>query len=98
MALHKFESLSNDKRESARQALIAYMSWRNPETIQAYDHHLAQMHFAPTHAALARLIEGGETHVCYIASFTWGHIIGSADHYRSRAEWLEQLLKEDKSK
>ena len=59
-ALRKFRSLPNDQQESARQALIAYIGWKNPETIKAYDHHIRKMDFGPTHAALARLIEDGD--------------------------------------
>lgn len=60
MALHKFESLPDDKREAARQSLIAYMGWRNPETIKAYDHHIRKMDFASAHAALNRLVDTGD--------------------------------------
>ncbi len=61
MALHKFESLPSQQRDAARQSLIAYMSWRNPQTIQAYDHHVRRMDFAATHAALVQLVESGQT-------------------------------------
>jgi hypothetical protein len=98
MALHKFESLSSDKRESARQSLIAYISWRNPETIQAYDHHLSQMHFAPTHAALARLIEGGETTRATSPPSPGDTSSDMPIISEARAEWLEKLLKEEESK
>lgn len=60
MALHKFETFSDEKRDAARQALIAYMGWRSPETIKAYDHHLRALDFAPTHAALVHLVESGD--------------------------------------
>ena len=59
MALRFIAALPDEtKRAAYRQSLIAYMGWRNPETIQAYDHHLRQLDYAPIHAALARL---GET-------------------------------------
>jgi len=59
MALRFIESLPDDtKRAAYRQSLVAYIRWRNPETIKAYDHHLRQLDYAPIHAALARL---GET-------------------------------------
>jgi hypothetical protein len=44
-----------ETREAYRQSLVAYIGWRNPETIQAYDHHLRQLDYAPIHAALAHL-------------------------------------------
>jgi hypothetical protein len=59
MALHKFASLDSEPRQVARQSLVAYMGWRNPETIQAYDHHIRRQDFATTHAALVRLVESG---------------------------------------
>ena len=57
MALHAIDDSAIDgtKREAYRQVLIAYMGWRSPETIQAYDHHLRQLDFAPVHAVLIRL-------------------------------------------
>jgi site-specific recombinase XerD len=56
MALHFIDSLPDEtKRAAYRQSLIAYMGWRNPRTIQAYDHHLHQLNYAPIHAALAHL-------------------------------------------
>jgi len=61
MALHKIQSLSEEKRDAARQALIAYMGWKNPETIKAYDHHIQKMDFASTHAALVHLVETGDS-------------------------------------
>lgn len=58
MALRLIESQPDDiKRAAYRQSLIAYMHWQNPETLQAYDHHLHTLDFAPAHAALARLGE-----------------------------------------
>jgi integrase len=60
MALSFIETLPDQtKRAEYRQALVAYIGWRNPVTIQVYDHHLHQLNFAPIHAALARLGEGG---------------------------------------
>ena len=46
---------TENERQALRQSLIEYMSWRSPQTIEAYDHHLRKVDFAPTHAALARL-------------------------------------------
>ena len=46
---------TENERQALRQSLIEYMSWRSPQTIEAYDHHLRKTDFAPTHAALARL-------------------------------------------
>jgi hypothetical protein len=63
MALRKFEALPTDKREAARQSLIAYLGWRNPETLKAYDHHLRKMGFAATHAALSQLVDAGDPSV-----------------------------------
>jgi integrase len=63
MALRKFESLPEDKRDAARQSLIAYLGWRNPDTLKAYDHHLRKMDFATTHAALSRLVDAGDPSV-----------------------------------
>ena len=60
MALRFIEALPDEsKRAAYRKSLIAYMGWRNSETIQAYDHHLRQLDYAPIHAALARLGETG---------------------------------------
>ncbi len=57
MALHVIdkEASGENERQALRQSLIEYMSWRSPQTIEAYDHHLRRIDFAPTHAALARL-------------------------------------------
>ena len=62
MALRFIAALPDEtKRAAYRQSLIAYLGWRNPETIQAYDHHLRQLDYAPIHAALAQLgARGGE--------------------------------------
>jgi hypothetical protein len=58
MALHLIESQSDEaKRNAYRQSLIAYMGWQNPETIQAYDHHIRKLDFATIHTAIARLGE-----------------------------------------
>jgi integrase len=58
MGLHRIQAVpAQDQRDAARQALIAYMHWKNPETIQAYDHHLHQSEFSPIHAALIQLVE-----------------------------------------
>ncbi len=59
MALRYFQVVPEaDQREVQRQGLISYMSWKNPETLQAYDHHLRRTEFAATHAALMQLVEG----------------------------------------
>jgi integrase len=56
MALRFIATLPDDHKQAAyRQSLIAYIGWRNPETIKAYDHHLHHLDFAPVHAALVRL-------------------------------------------
>ena len=57
MALHAIGDSARDEtqREAYRQALIAYMGWRSPETIRAYDHHFRQLSFAPVHAILTHL-------------------------------------------
>jgi integrase len=94
MSLHRFESLPGDKRESARQALIAYMGWRNPETIKAYDHHIRKLDFASTHAALTRLIESGDRDLAApqssdTATWTKGTIS------KEMGEWLDQLLEDE---
>ncbi len=95
MSLHKFESLANEKREAARQALIAYIGWRNPETLQAYDHHLCRMNFAPTHAALARLVEMGDADTSQPASSCIETREERASLSTARVEWLDQLLEEE---
>lgn len=59
MALRFIETLPEEtKRTAYRQSLIAYMGWRNHETILGYDHYLRQLDFGPVHAVLTRL---GET-------------------------------------
>ncbi|MBI5033302.1 MAG: site-specific integrase [Chloroflexi bacterium] len=98
LSLHKFESLASEKREAARQALIAYMGWRNPDTLQAYDHHLCRMNFAPTHATLARLIDCGESTLTSTPSPPGDKPISMPIISETRVEWLEQLLKEEESK
>ncbi len=98
MALCKFESLAAEKREAARQALIAYMGWRNSETLQAYDHHIHQLNFVSTHAALARLVEAGDTGAGSSLSPTSNQSPGMPIISEARAEWLDQLLKEDESR
>lgn len=61
MALRFIEALPEATQRAAyRQSLITYMGWRNPQTIQAYDHHLRQLDYAPIHAALARLGDPGD--------------------------------------
>lgn len=53
MALRYFQTVPDaDQREAHRQGLIGYMSWKSPETLRAYDHHVRRMEFAATHAAL----------------------------------------------
>lgn len=98
LSLHKFESLAVEKREAARQALIAYIGWRNPDTLQAYDHHISQLNFAPTHAALARLIGCGESTLAALPSPPGQKSFGMPIISEARAEWLDQLLKEEESK
>ncbi|MCL5952170.1 MAG: site-specific integrase [Chloroflexi bacterium] len=95
MALCKFESLVGDKREAARQALIAYMGWRCPETLQAYDHHLHQLNFAPVHAALARLVEAGDSDPIARLSPRGNLPAEKPFISEARAEWLNQLLEEE---
>lgn len=59
MALHYFQTASEaSQREAHRQALISYMNWKSPETLQAYDHHIRRTEFTATHAALVQLVEG----------------------------------------
>ncbi len=72
MALRLIGSLPDEtKRAAYRQSLIAYMGWRNPATIEAYDHHLRQLDYGPIHAALAHLGErtgdGAKPHPSEIA-------------------------------
>lgn len=59
IALRYFQNIPDaDRRTAQRQGLISYMSWKNPETLQAYDHHLHRTEFTATHAALMQLVEG----------------------------------------
>jgi integrase len=92
LALHKFESLSEDQREAARHSLIAYMGWKNPETIRAYDHHIRQLEFAPTHAALSRLVEAGDsdpvTNPSQIAFQTKGNAIPK-ELWERVSQWVD---------
>ena len=58
MALRFIGAVPDDtKRAAYRQSLITYMGWRNPDTIQVYDHHLRQLDYGPIHAVLAHLGE-----------------------------------------
>jgi integrase len=45
------------KREGLRRRLIQYMGWRNPHSIEAYDHHIQKQDFTPIQEALAHLGE-----------------------------------------
>ncbi len=95
MALHKFESLPQNQRDVARQSLIAYMGWRNAETIKAYDHHLLKLDFAPTHTALMRLVETGDAEVASPA----GRALPTRPDHNAIPnllwERLDQLLNDD---
>jgi integrase len=97
MALRKFESLSEDKRAAARESLIAYVGWRNPETLQAYDHHLRQLNFAPTHAALTRLVESGSDDSVLARSAPRVTPSAMTIISETRTEWLTQLLEEEEN-
>ncbi len=59
MALRKIKKLPQEDQDEARGALIAYMGWKNPQTIAAYDHRLRTTDFGPTHAAVAKLVQSG---------------------------------------
>ena len=89
MSLHKFASLPDEKREAARQSLIAYLGWRNPETIRAYDHHIRKLDFAPTHAELTRLVESGDNDISQPSDATPSKVNMSSHETR---EWLSRLL------
>jgi hypothetical protein len=69
MALRFIETLPDEtKRAAYRQSLIAYMGWRNHETILGYDHYLRQLDFGPVHAVLAHLGETTNGHVTETSS------------------------------
>jgi integrase len=60
MALHKFAGHPDEQREEERQSLIAYLGWKNPNTIQAYDHHIRAKDFGPAHEAISQLSKPGK--------------------------------------
>jgi integrase len=63
MALRRIETLADEAQRTAyRQGLIAYMHWKSPETIQAYDHHLHLADFGAIHAAIEQLVQAGQPH------------------------------------
>jgi hypothetical protein len=59
-ALRKIQALPADEWDSARDALIAYMGWKNPQTITVYDHHVRATDFGATHAAITKLVQSGD--------------------------------------
>jgi integrase len=59
MALYKIQALSEAKRNVEIQNLITYMAWKNPSTIQTYQHHVRQTQFEPTHRAVSQLVADG---------------------------------------
>ena len=60
-ALRRIAALPDEAdREAYRQGLIAYMHWKSPDTIQAYDHHLRLTDFSTIHAAIEQLVQGGQ--------------------------------------
>ncbi len=70
-ALRRIQTLPDStKRDAQRQALISYMKWKNPETIQAYDHHLQSTEFTSIHAALAQLVEAKPERIAQQSSHT----------------------------
>jgi len=61
-ALRRIAALPDEAdREAYRQGLIAYMHWKSPDTIQAYDHHLRLTDFSTIHTAIEQLVQGGQT-------------------------------------
>jgi len=61
MALRRIEALPDEtQREAYRQGLVAYMHWKSPETIQAYDHHLRLSDFNTIHVAIEQLVRDGQ--------------------------------------
>ena len=59
MALTKIQSLPEVRQESEIQNLIAYMAWKNPVTINTYQHHVRLTQFTPTHQAISKLVMAG---------------------------------------
>jgi integrase len=59
MALYKIQSLPAAKQALEIQNLIAYMAWKNPTTISAYQHHVKHTQFEPTHRAVSQLVAVG---------------------------------------
>lgn len=97
MALRKFQRLSEENtREAARQSLIAYMGWKNPETLKAYDHHIRLTDFSPTHTALLQLVREGENPPLTMSTI---NAVSVADQNEIPLEtWdrLSQLLDDEK--
>ena len=66
MALSKIQSLPEVKQDLEIQNLIAYMAWKNPTTISAYQHHVKQTQFASTHRAISQLVADGAQPGCSV--------------------------------
>ncbi len=92
VALHRFESLPEEKRESARQSLIAYMGWRNPVTIKAYDHHICKLNFAPIHEEITRLVEQGNDDRVITQSLEGVALSNVNATSLEMREWLSRIL------
>jgi site-specific recombinase XerC len=91
MALRFIESMPDATKHAAyRQSLIAYMGWRNPETLQAYDHHLRQLDYAPIHAALAHLGETGGDHATQTGPTKIAPPVGMNVISEELESWLSQ--------
>jgi integrase len=60
-ALRRIEAVPDEgQRQAYRQGLIAYIYWKSPETIQAYDHHLRLTDFSTIHLAIEQLVQSGQ--------------------------------------
>jgi integrase len=95
MALRRIQAVPDeDRREAYRERLIAYMHWKNPETIKAYDHHLRLADFTPIHTAISALVQSGPARVSEVNST---QISSPAIGEISQAMWerLGQLLDEE---
>jgi hypothetical protein len=93
MALRFIDSLPDEtKRAGYRQSLIAYIGWRNPETIKAYDHHLRKLDYALVHAALTRLGETRDDNTTQPPASTIVPPVGMNVISEDYERWLNQHL------
>lgn len=91
IALRRINTLPAEEQEGVRDALVAYMGWRNPQTITVYDHYLCKANFGETHAAVSKLVQPGGKQAPDLSAVSAGQARppASADGV---AQWLYEQL------